>query len=79
MHRNIRPEPYVFNSVLEFLRPIFTPGNISSKNRKLYSINSSAFVEDLEIYHNEVELKLQKKFPNCFIVWTSKEVAYFKN
>ena len=75
MHRNIRPEPYIIHTVLKYLKPIFTAGKKELGGSTLYSFDMSAYVEDSEAYHEEIEMKLKKKYPGYNIMWTEKEIA----
>ena len=78
MHRNLRPESYILYQVLQYIDPLFSPGKITHKNGVLFSLNSSAFTNDIDAYHSEVENILSSKFPGCYIQWKRKEVSTIK-
>ncbi len=75
MHRNIRPEPYIIHSVIQYLNPIFNPGKKELNGKILHSLNMSAYVENVDVYHKEIENKLNQKYPGYKIEWINKEIA----
>jgi hypothetical protein len=78
MHRALRPEPYVLHEVIQYLEPIFKADKIENEKGTMYSIHSSAYVDDLNAFHTEVEQLLQTEFPDCKIQWGRKEVSSFQ-
>lgn len=78
MHRNLRPESYIVYQILQYIDPLFRPGKITHQDGILFSINSSAFTNDIDAYHSEVENILSSKFPGCYIQWKRKEVSTIK-
>ncbi len=78
MHRNLRPESYILYQLLQYIDPLFRPGKITHEDGVLFSINSSAFTNDIDAYHAEVENILSSKFPGCYIQWKRKEVSTIK-
>lgn len=54
MHRGVRPHPWTIHQAIEVLNPLFNPGKKVSGKRISWSIYASTYVEDEEMFHNEL-------------------------
>ena len=75
MHRGVRPHPWTIHQAIEVLNPLFNPGKKVSGKRISWSIYASTYVEDEEMFHNELVQALISEWPDVKVTWLdSREI-----